>query len=106
MGLGVWAHRSTGWSLTTAQERGSEEAVMAGREPHTPKALDISGFLEPSRRSPAGVAQADAAVVRLTQRSTARASHRGLTGRETMVQPGGRRAASCPRCRPRALPES
>src|SRR4029450_5780021 len=94
MGLGFWAHRSPWWSLATSPESGSEEAVMARREPHTTKALEISVLVEPSRLSPACVAQAYEAVVPLPQRITAWASHRELAGRAHTVQAGGRRATS------------
>jgi hypothetical protein len=94
MGLGFWAHHATWWSLATFHESGSEEAVMVRRDPHTTKALEISVLFEPSRLSPACVAQAYEAVVPLTQRMTSRASHRELAGREHTRQPRGRRAAS------------
>jgi hypothetical protein len=67
---------------------------MARREPNTTKALEVSVLFEPSRLSPACVAQAFEEVVPLPQRITSRASHRGLAGRENTVQPVGRRAAS------------
>ena len=102
MGPGVWAPHAPWWSLTTSPESGSEEAVRARRDPTTTKALAISVRCEPSRLRPAGVAQAYAEVVPRTQRSTARASHRGLAGRENTGPPGGRRAAACPRCRRRS----
>jgi hypothetical protein len=67
---------------------------MARRDPNTTKALEISVLFEPSRLSPAWVAQAYEEVVPLTQRMTARASPRELAGRENTRQPIGRRAAS------------
>jgi hypothetical protein len=51
---------------------------MARREPHTTKTLAISVLFEPSRLSPACVAQAYEEVVPLTQRTTSRASPRAL----------------------------
>jgi hypothetical protein len=67
---------------------------MARRDPKTTRTLEVSVLFEPSRLSPACVAQAYEEVVPLTQRITSRASHRGLAGRENTVQPVGRRAAS------------
>jgi hypothetical protein len=67
---------------------------MARRDPTTTKALEISGLFEPSRLSPACVAQAYAEVIPLTQRMTSRVSHRERAGRENTLQPLGRRAAS------------
>jgi hypothetical protein len=74
MGLGFWAYHSIWWSLATFHKSGSEEAVMARRDPNTTKALEISVLFEPSRLSPACVAQAYEEVVPLTQRITSRAS--------------------------------
>jgi hypothetical protein len=45
---------------------------MARREPHTTQALEVSVMCEPSRLSPACVAQAYAEVVPLTPRTTSR----------------------------------
>jgi hypothetical protein len=67
---------------------------MARRDPKTTKTLEVSVLFEPSRLSPACVAQAYEAVVPRTQHITSRASHRGLAGRKHTVQPVGRRAAS------------
>jgi hypothetical protein len=67
---------------------------MARREPNTTKALAVSVLFEPSRLSSACVTQAYEAVVPLTQGITARASHKGLAGRNNLGQPVGRRAAS------------
>jgi hypothetical protein len=67
---------------------------MARRDSNTTKALESSVLCEPSRLSPACVAQAYDEVVPLTQRMTSRASHRELAGREHTRQPLGRRAAS------------
>jgi hypothetical protein len=67
---------------------------MARRDSNTTKALESSVLCEPSRLSPACVAQAYDGVVPLTQRMTSRASHRELAGREHTRQPLGRRAAS------------
>ena len=67
---------------------------MARRDPKTTKTLEISVLFEPSRLSPACVAQAYEEVVPLTQRITSRASHRARDGREHTMQPVGRSAAS------------
>ena len=67
---------------------------MARREPNTTQALEVSVLFEPSRLSPACVAQAYEEVVPLTQRITSRASHRARDGREHTMQPVGRRAVS------------
>jgi hypothetical protein len=93
MGPGLWAHGSTGWSLTTSKESGSEEAVRARREPNPTKALAVSVLCEPSRLSPAWVAQACEEVGPRTPCITSRASPRGLVGHKNTAQPVGRRAA-------------
>lgn len=67
---------------------------MARREPHTTQALEVSVMFEPSRLSPACVAQAYEEVVPLTQRPTSRAAHIDLACRERIMQPVGRRAVS------------
>jgi hypothetical protein len=67
---------------------------MARRDPNTTKALEVSVLFEPSRLSPACVAQAYEEVVPPTQRTTSRAAHRDLARREKSMQPGGRRAVS------------
>jgi hypothetical protein len=67
---------------------------MARREPHTTKALEVSVMFEPSRLSPACVAQAYEEVVPLTQRTTSRAANRDLARREKTMQTVGRRAVS------------
>ena len=54
---------------------------MARREPNTTKTLEISVMFEPSRLSPACVAQAYEEVVPLTQRATSQAVHRDRTRR-------------------------
>jgi hypothetical protein len=51
-------------------------------------------MFEPSRLSPACVAQAYEEVVPLTQRTTSRAAHRDLARREKTMQTVGRRAVS------------
>ena len=94
MGLGFWAHLSTWWSLTTSQESGSEEAVMACREPNTTKTLAVSVRFEPSRLSPTCVAQAYEQVVPITHRTTPSTAPTGQAGREVTRQRVGRRAAS------------
>jgi len=67
---------------------------MARREPNTTQTLEVSVLCEPSRLSPACVAQAYEAVVPLTQHATSQAVHRDLARREKTMQPGGRRAVS------------
>jgi hypothetical protein len=67
---------------------------MARREPHTPQALEVSVMFEPSRLSPACVAQAYEEGVPLTQRTTSRAAPREPASRERTMPPGGRRAVS------------
>jgi hypothetical protein len=67
---------------------------MARREPNTTKTLEVSVMFEPSRLSPACVAQAYEEVVPLTQRTPARAAHMDRASREKTMQPVGRRAVS------------
>jgi hypothetical protein len=67
---------------------------MARREPNTTKTLEISVLFEPSRLSPACVAQAYEEVVPLTPRTTSRAFHRARARREKTMPPVGRRAVS------------
>jgi hypothetical protein len=67
---------------------------MARREPKPTQALEVSVMFEPSRLSPACVAQAYEEVVPLTQRTTSRAAHIDLASREKIMQPVGRRAVS------------
>jgi hypothetical protein len=67
---------------------------MARREPNTTKTLEVSVLFEPSRLSPACVAQAYEEVVPLTQRATSQAVHSDLARREKTMQPVGRRAVS------------
>jgi hypothetical protein len=67
---------------------------MARRDPHTTQALEVSVMCEPSRLSPACVAQADAEVVPLTQRTTSRVARMDLARREKSMQPVGGRAVS------------
>jgi hypothetical protein len=67
---------------------------MARREPNTTKTLEVSVLFEPSRLSPACVAQAYEEVVPLTQRATSQAVHIDLARREKTMQPVGRRAVS------------
>ena len=67
---------------------------MARREPNTIKTLEVSVMFEPSRLSPACVAQAYEEVVALTQRPTSRAAHREPASRERTWPPVGRRAVS------------
>jgi hypothetical protein len=86
MGPGFWAHLSTWWSLTTSQESGSEEAVMARREPNTTKALAVSVMFEPSHIAPACVAQAYERVVPITRRAIPAPQHNRRAGRERLQQ--------------------
>jgi hypothetical protein len=67
---------------------------MARRDPHTTQALEVSGLGEPSRLSPACVAQASAEVVPLTQPTASRAAHLDRARREQTRPPVGRRAVS------------
>jgi hypothetical protein len=67
---------------------------MARREPNTTQALEVSVMFEPSRLSPACVAQAYEEVVPLTQRTTSRAAHIEPASRERTMPPVGRRAVS------------
>jgi hypothetical protein len=67
---------------------------MARRAPNTTQALEVSVLFEPSRLSPACVAQAYEEVVPLSQRTTSRASHRARARREKTMPPVGRRAVS------------
>ena len=67
---------------------------MARREPKATKALEVSVMFEPSRLSPACVAQAYEEVVPLTQRTPAQASQMDLACRERTRHPVGRRAVS------------
>ena len=67
---------------------------MARRDPRTTKTLEISVLFEPSRLSPACVAQAYEEVVPLTQRTTSRAAHMDLARREKIMPPVGGRAVS------------
>jgi hypothetical protein len=67
---------------------------MARREPNTTKTLEVSVMFEPSRLSPACVAQAYEEAVPLTQRATSRAAHMDLARREKTMQPVGGRAVS------------
>jgi hypothetical protein len=65
---------------------------MARREPNTAKTLEVSVLFEPSRLSPACVAQAYEEAVPLTQRATSRAGRTDLARREKTMQPVGGRA--------------
>jgi hypothetical protein len=67
---------------------------MARREPNTTQALEVSVMFEPSRLSPACVAQAYEEVVPLSQRTTSRAAHMDLARREKIMSPVGGRAVS------------
>jgi hypothetical protein len=67
---------------------------MARREPNTTQALEVSVMFEPSRLSPACVAQAYEEVVSLTQRTASRAVHMDRARREKTMQPVGGRAVS------------
>jgi hypothetical protein len=67
---------------------------MARREPNPTKTLEVSVLVEPSRLSPAWVAQAYAEVVPLTQRATSQAVHIDLAHREKTMPPVGRRAVA------------
>ena len=60
---------------------------MARREPNTTKTLEVSVLFEPSRLSPACVAQAYEEVVPLTQRATSQAVHIDLARREKTMPP-------------------
>lgn len=67
---------------------------MARRESNTTKMLEVSVLFEPSRLSPACVAQAYEEAVPMTLRATARAVHMDLARREKTMQPVGGRAVS------------
>ena len=67
---------------------------MARQEPNTAKTLEVSVMFEPSRLSPACVAQAYEEAVPLTQRATSRPAHMDLARREKTMQPVGGRAVS------------
>jgi hypothetical protein len=67
---------------------------MVRREPNTTKALEVSVLFEPSRLSPACVAQAYEEVVPGPQRATSRAVHREWARWEKTMPPVGRRAVS------------
>jgi hypothetical protein len=67
---------------------------MARREPNTAKTLEVSVMFEPSRLSPACVAQAYEEAVPLTQRATSRTVHMELARREKTMPPVGGRAVS------------
>jgi hypothetical protein len=67
---------------------------MARRAPNTTQALEVSVTFEPSRLSPACVAQAYEEGGPLTQRPTSRAARMELARREKIMPPGGGRAVS------------
>jgi hypothetical protein len=67
---------------------------MARREPNPTQTLEVRGMFEPSRLSPACVAQAYEEAVPLTQRATSQAVHMDLARREKTMPPGGGRAVS------------
>jgi hypothetical protein len=67
---------------------------MARREPNTTKTLEVSVLVEPSRLSPACVAQAYEEVVPVPQRATSQAVHLDRARREKTMHPVGRRAVS------------
>jgi hypothetical protein len=67
---------------------------VARREPLPRTTLEVRVMFEPSRLSPACVAQAYEQVVPLTPCTASRARHRELARRERSMQPVGRRAAS------------
>jgi hypothetical protein len=56
--------------------------------------LEVRVMFEPSRLSPACVAQAYEEVVPITRRTASQASHTERAGRESTMQRGGRRTAS------------
>jgi hypothetical protein len=67
---------------------------VARRERPPRTTLEVRVTFEPSRLSPACMAQVYEQVVPLTQRTVSRASHGELAGGEHTLQPVGRRAAS------------
>ena len=67
---------------------------MARREPPSRTMLEVRVMFEPSRLSPACVAQAYEEVVPITRRSASQASHTERARRESPMQRGGRRTAS------------
>jgi hypothetical protein len=67
---------------------------MARREPNTTKTLEVSVMCEPSRLSPACVAQAYEEAVPLTQRATSKAVHMDRARRAKTMPPVGGRAVS------------
>jgi hypothetical protein len=87
-----WARRSRRGCPVSSPLEGSKETVVARREPPPSTTLEVRVTFEPSRLSPACVAQAYEQVVPLTQRIASRASHRELAGGENTLQPVGRRA--------------
>jgi hypothetical protein len=89
-----WARRSGRGCPVVSRVYGSKETVVARRASPPSTTLEVRVTFEPSRLSPACVAQGYEQVVPLTHRPASRASHRGLAGRENAVQPVGRRAAS------------
>jgi hypothetical protein len=86
---GFWAHLSPWCSLTTAQLSGSEEAVMARREPNMTKVLEVSIMFEPSHVAPAGIAEAYERVVPIMRRAAPFPQHPGCAGRERLTQQVG-----------------
>jgi hypothetical protein len=67
---------------------------MARRELNTTKALEVSVMFEPSRVSPACVAQAYEQVVPSTRRMTSRSAALRQGARVRQMPRGGRRSAS------------
>ena len=89
-----WARRSRRGGPVISRLSGSKEAVVARREPPSRTMLEVRVMFEPSRLSPACVAQAYEEVVPITRRSASQASHTERAGRESTMQRGGRRTAS------------
>jgi hypothetical protein len=67
---------------------------MAHRELNTTKGLEVSVLFEPSRVSPACVAQAYEQVVPSTRRTTSQSAALGQGARGRQMQRVGRRSAS------------
>ena len=70
MGMGFSGHRSTRWRLVTSPRQGNKEAVVARRARTRSTTLEVRITFEPSRVSPACVAQAYERVVPITRRTT------------------------------------
>jgi len=91
MGTGFSGHRCTRCCPLINPRHGSKEAVVARRARTRSTTLEVRITFEPSRVSPAWVAQAYERVVPITRRTTLQALLPRLDESARQTQPVGRR---------------